>query len=98
MISYLTIEHRGAIDNKYKHSLDDWIYGCDICQEVCPWNIKFSNNTEEKSFYIRDNIQNMTVNDWNNISESHYKKIFKKSAIKRAKYSGLVRNIKLNNN
>ena len=48
-ISYLTIEHRGAIDNKYKHSLDDWIYGCDICQEVCPWNIKFSNNTEEKS-------------------------------------------------
>ena len=97
-ISYLTIEHRDDIDIKYNNKLDNWIYGCDICQDVCPWNIKFSERTSEKSFYIRKNIETMLKDDWENLSENKYKELFKKSAIKRTKYSGLKRNIECNKN
>ena len=96
-ISYLTIEHRGEISEEYSNQLSNWIYGCDICQDVCPWNIKFEKTTSDKKFHIRPEIKSMDKKKWNNLSENDYKNIFKKSAAKRTKYRGFVRNIKLNN-
>ena len=92
-ISYLTIEHRDEIDKQYIDYLDNWIYGCDICQEVCPWNIKFEQITNDKEFHIRDSINDMKKEDWKEITEDNFKIIFKNSAVKRTKYSGLKRNI-----
>ena len=96
-ISYLTIEHRGEIAKEYSSNLDEWIYGCDICQEVCPWNIKFSKISIEDRFLKRKEIKKMKKIDWDTISKKKYNEIFKKSAIKRTKYEGITRNIKLNN-
>ena len=95
-LSYLTIEHREEISYKYSNNLDGWIYGCDICQEVCPWNITFSKLSNEKRFFKRKDIEDMKNQDWERLSQEKYKKIFKKSAVKRAGYKGLTRNIKLN--
>ena len=94
-ISYLTIEHRGEIPEQYKNKLDGWIYGCDICQEVCPWNKK-AIETDEKQFQPRTGVKDKQIHDWKKLSEEDYRKLFKKSAIKRTKYSGLMRNIKAN--
>ena len=91
-ISYLTIEHRGEFGENAE--LHDWIYGCDICQEVCPWNQKFSQITNEKKFYPKKEILSWQDADWENISESEFRKLFKGSAVKRTKHNGLVRNIK----
>ena len=93
-ISYLTIEHRGEFGQNSE--LHDWIYGCDICQEVCPWNQKFSQITNEKKFYPKEEILSWQDADWENISENAFRKIFKGSAVKRTKHNGLVRNIKTN--
>ena len=95
-ISYLTIEHRGAMDVVYQDKLDDWIYGCDICQQVCPWNIKFSKTSNENRFFINDELKNNSKEDWENLTKEKFKKLFSKSAMKRTKYEGLARNIKLN--
>ncbi len=95
-ISYLTIEHRGDLPDEYQDKLDGWIYGCDICQETCPWNKKFAEVTNVDAFEPRDGVKNKSLKDWSNMSEEEYKKIFKKSAVKRTKYSGLMRNIKAN--
>ena len=95
-ISYLTIEHRDKISNELSNNLSDWIYGCDICQDVCPWNIKFQKSTTDKKFHIRSEIKSMDKNKWDELSEENYKRIFKKSAVKRTKYSGIKRNIELN--
>ena len=97
-ISYLTIEHRGEIAEEYRDKLSDWIYGCDICQTVCPWNIKFEKSTDDKNFHIRTEIKSMNKEKWNQLDEDKYKNIFKKSAIKRTKFIGLKRNIELNKN
>ena len=94
-ISYQTIEHRGEFDES-SVDLDSWIYGCDICQEVCPWNKKFSKITPEKSFYPRSKIIENTIDDWQKLNEEEFRKIFKRSSVKRTKYTGLKRNI--NNN
>ena len=95
-ISYLTIEHRGDLPDEYQDKLDGWIYGCDICQETCPWNKKFAEVTDSEEFKPRYGVKNKSLKDWSNMSEEEYKKIFKKSAVKRTKYSGLMRNIKAN--
>ena len=92
-ISYLTIEHRGEFENNISKNLDGWIYGCDICQDVCPWNIKFSTISEEKSFYPREQIKKMDIEKWKLMTKDQFKKIFKKSPIKRTKFEGLKRNI-----
>ncbi len=91
-ISYLTIEHRGELPED-QQDLDGWIYGCDICQEVCPWNEKFGKTSEEFAFQPRSEILNYTDDDWNALDEKSYRKLFKGSAVKRAKFSGLKRNI-----
>ena len=92
-ISYLTIEHRGDFIEGHD-DLDGWIYGCDICQEVCPWNISFSKISEEKYFEPRTDIINNTDQKWLEIDQEKFSATFKKSAAKRTKLMGLKRNIK----
>ena len=91
-ISYRSIEHRGVFIEG-KGELDGWIYGCDICQEVCPWNQKFSQTTDEPVFQPRSEILSWTDKDWVTLDEDGFRKLFKGSAIKRTKFSGLNRNI-----
>ena len=94
-ISYRTIEHRGSF-NENENNLDGWIYGCDICQDVCPWNIKFSQITTEKSFLPKGEIVDWSDDQWDKLNELTYNKLFKGSSVKRTKYVGLKRNISQN--
>ena len=91
-ISYLTIEHRGEFSDD-NDNLDGWIYGCDICQEVCPWNISFAEISKQEYFRPRAEILNKTDQNWIDIDQLDYSKTFKKSSAKRTKLSGLKRNI-----
>lgn len=95
-ISYLTIEHRGELPEEMADQLYGWIYGCDICQEVCPWNIKFGRRSEEMAFSPRNDIIKKTVEEWESLTVKEYQRIFMKSAIKRAKFEGIKRNINAN--
>ena len=93
-ISYLTIELKEQlIPNEFKGKLENWMFGCDICQDVCPWN-RFSTPHKELKFNPHDQLLKMSKADWEDISEEIFRELFKNSAVKRAKYSGLVRNIK----
>jgi epoxyqueuosine reductase len=92
-ISYLTIELKEHIPAAFKGKMDDWIFGCDICQDVCPWN-SFSKAHNEKEFLPSDELGNLTKSDWIEMTEEVFKKVFKKSPLKRSKYSGLQRNIR----
>ena len=94
-ISYLTIEHRGEFNENQKN-LDGSIYGCDICQEVCPWNISFSQPSDDSYFQPRKSIVDRTDQEWDKLDQSDFSQIFKKSAVKRTKFSGLRRNIDKN--
>ena len=94
-ISYLTIEHRGELPTELDDKLTGWIYGCDICQEVCPWNIKFSQLSTENSFQPRENLQERPISQWKKLTEEDFRILFKKSAVKRTKFVGLKRNIAL---
>ncbi len=92
-ISYLTIEHRGDfLDDQ--PDLDGWIYGCDICQEVCPWNQKFEFSTKNNEFHARNEILDNSNEDWKQLNQEVFNKVFKNSAVKRTKHLGLKRNIK----
>tara|TARA_B100000945_G_scaffold315417_1_gene314562 strand:- start:1687 stop:2607 length:921 start_codon:yes stop_codon:yes gene_type:complete len=95
-ISYHTIENRDSIPESFAGHFNDWIYGCDICQEVCPWNIKYEKETDDVNFMIRNEIDKKSKIEWENLSIEEYQKTFKKSAIKRTKYSGITRNILFN--
>ncbi len=94
-ISYLTIEHKDEIEKKFIGKFKSWIYGCDICQEVCPWNKKFSHPTNELSFYGK-NIE-LNLDTIENLTDEDFQKQFKKSAIKRIKNKQLKRNGKFLN-
>ncbi|MBT5077387.1 MAG: tRNA epoxyqueuosine(34) reductase QueG [Candidatus Marinimicrobia bacterium] len=94
-ISYLTIEHRGDIPEEFHDKLNNWIYGCDICQEVCPWSQKYSQVTKDPAFRPRSNINERSFEDWEKLTEEDFRVLFKKSAVKRTKYTGLKRNITL---
>jgi epoxyqueuosine reductase len=89
-ISYLTIENRGTISEEFKGKFDEWIFGCDICQDVCPWNQKFPVETMIKDFHPENKALNLT--DILEMTEEEFKEKFKNSPIKRAKLSGLKRN------
>ena len=91
-ISYLTIEYGEQIPVEYKEKLNDRIFGCDICQDVCPWN-RFSHAHHEPDFHPHPEIEKMIKDDWHNLSEDQFKKIFRKSAVKRTNYKGLMLNI-----
>ena len=92
-ISYLTIELRDNIPNEFKDKMDDWMFGCDVCQDVCPWN-RFSKPHSEPLFNPHPELLSMTKKEWEEITEETFKKVFKNSAVKRTKFSGLTRNIK----
>lgn len=91
-ISYLTIELKDMISESFKGQMEDWIFGCDICQDVCPWN-RFAKPTEETKFSPHEDLESMSKNDWQEITQDVFSKLFKKSAVKRTKYAGLKRNI-----
>lgn len=91
-ISYLTIELKDEIPNQFKNQLDDWMYGCDVCQDVCPWN-RFSKPHSEPLFTPKKQLLDYSKNDWKDLTQELFQEIFKKSAVKRAKYIGLMRNI-----
>ncbi len=92
-ISYFTIELKEAIPEAYKGEFENWAFGCDICQEVCPWN-RFSKPHKESDFEPHEDFLKMKKSEWEEITEEVFRKIFRKSALKRTKYSGLKRNIK----
>jgi epoxyqueuosine reductase len=91
-ISYLTIELKNEIPQEFHGKMDNWMFGCDVCQDVCPWN-KFSVLNHEAAFKPKDNLLAMNGHDWQEITENIFKKVFKNSAVKRTKFSGLKRNI-----
>jgi len=91
-ISYLTIELKEEIPQDFKGKMKQWIFGCDICQEVCPWN-RFSIPHNEPAFIPSEKLLLMNKGEWIDLSEGSFKILFKKSAVKRTKYKGLKRNI-----
>jgi len=92
-ISYFTIELKNELPDTMKGKFDDWIFGCDVCQDVCPWN-KFSKSHKEPLFNPHPELLSMTKQDWQEITDEVFKKVFQKSAVKRTKFAGLSRNIK----
>ena len=91
-ISYLTIELKDEIPKAFQDKMEGWIYGCDICQEVCPWN-RFSTPHMEPAFQKKEELQQMTDRDWIEMTAEVFDEIFEKSAVKRVGYDGLKRNI-----
>jgi len=91
-ISYLTIELKNEIPAGFKDKMDGWMFGCDICQDVCPWN-RFSVLHQEPAFKPHPDLLGMTKADWAEVTEDVFQKVFKGSAVKRTKFSGLKRNI-----
>ena len=96
-ISYLTIEQKGEIPQAFLGKLENNIYGCDICQDVCPWN-RFSVSHEEPLLSPSNELIDMKKEDWEQIDEVTFRSLFKKSAVKRTRLSGLKRNINFVNN
>lgn len=92
-ISYLTIELKDeVIPSQFQDKMDDWMFGCDICQDVCPWN-RFGSQNKEERFQPNFNLLGMTKTDWEDLNQETFSEIFRKSAVKRTKYKGLKRNI-----
>lgn len=91
-ISYYTIELKDSIPESEKGKFEDWMFGCDICQDVCPWN-RFSKPHSEPLFDPHPDLLQMTKHDWEEITRETFNEIFRKSAVKRTKYDGLKRNI-----
>ena len=92
-ISYLTIENKNEIPKELSKSFNNYIFGCDICQDVCPWN-KFSTSHNEREFLPKEELSKMSKKDWQELTHETFNKIFKNSAVKRTKFQGLKRNIK----
>ena len=91
-ISYLTIEHKSEIPDEFKGKMENYMFGCDICQVVCPWN-RFSQLHNEPLFSPKKNLMELKRKDWLALSESQFNELFEGSAVKRTKYKGLKRNI-----
>ena len=92
-ISYLTIELKEKIPSEFEGKMDQWVFGCDVCQSVCPWN-RFSKPNEVSEFEPDENLISMNKNDWEELTEEVFNDLFKNSAIKRTNFSGIKRNIK----
>ncbi len=91
-ISYLTIELKENIPEEFKGHFENWMFGCDICQDVCPWN-RFSEKHNEAEFNPHPDLLKMKKKDWLEITEEVFREVFRKSPVKRTKYHGLKRNI-----
>lgn len=93
-ISYYTIELKDALlPNELKNQFNNWIFGCDICQDICPWN-RFSKPHQEPSFEPISAVLNLTTSQWEELTEESFKTIFKESPLKRSKFSGIKRNLR----
>lgn len=93
-ISYLTIELKDEIPEAFNGKMENWIFGCDICQDVCPWN-RFSKPHNEPAFSPHEQLGKMSQENWQELTREIFQEIFRKSAVKRTKMEGLVRNIKM---
>ena len=91
-ISYFTIELKDAIPTEVKGQFDNWAFGCDICQEVCPWN-RFATPHNEPEFEPSSELMQLSKNDWNEITEELYNRLFEASAVERTSFAGLKRNL-----
>ena len=91
-ISYFTIELKDEIPQSFKGAFDDWVFGCDVCQDVCPWN-RFSKPHQEPGFEPKPELLEFDKRDWEELTEEIFQKVFRKSAVKRTKFKGLKRNI-----
>jgi epoxyqueuosine reductase len=91
-ISYLTIELKENIPSEFKNKMDNWAFGCDVCQDVCPWN-RFSKPHSEPLFKNTNGLLDYSANEWNEMTEEVFNSVFKKSAVKRTKFKGLKRNL-----
>lgn len=91
-ISYYTIELKDQIPEDVKGKFNDWMFGCDVCQDVCPWN-KFSKPHQEPLLQPHQDLLKLTKKDWVEITQDTFSKVFSKSAVKRTKFKGLIRNI-----
>lgn len=92
-ISYLTIELKENIPTEFKGKMDNWMFGCDVCQDVCPWN-RFSKAHSEPLFDPHPDLLSMTSDEWEELTHEVFSDLFRKSAVKRTKFEGLKRNIK----
>lgn len=92
-ISYLTIELKDEIPDSFKGKMDNWVFGCDVCQDVCPWN-RFSTPSSEPLFNASNELLNFTEVEWQELTEETFNVLFKHSAVKRTKYKGFKRNLK----
>jgi epoxyqueuosine reductase len=92
-ISYVTIELKNEIPTDFQGKMDNWAFGCDVCQTVCPWN-RFATPHSEPAFNPPDELLSLSKNEWEEMTQEVFSVIFKNSAIKRTKYEGLKRNIK----
>ena len=92
-ISYLTIELKENIPTEFKGQMDNWAFGCDICQTVCPWN-RFATPHDEPAFEPQEELLNLTKSEWQEMTSVVFNQVFKNSAVKRTKFEGLKRNIK----
>jgi len=95
-ISYLTIELKDEIPNEFKGKMENWAFGCDICQDICPWN-RFSKPHSEPDFEPDADLLGMKKSDWEEITEEVFKELFSNSAVKRTKFEGLKRNLRFLN-
>ena len=95
-ISYFTIELKENIPSEFKGQFDNWMFGCDVCQDVCPWN-RFSKPHNEPLFDPHPELLSMSRKDWDEITKETFNKVFKNSAVKRTKFEGLKRNIEFLN-
>lgn len=93
-ISYLTIEHHGEIAPDLADKFQQWIYGCDVCQDVCPWNHRFGRETDEQRFQPREGNIAPVLREWDTMSAGEFSRRFSGSAVKRTKWVGLIRNIR----
>jgi len=91
-ISYLTIELKENIPAEFKNKMDNWAFGCDVCQDVCPWN-SFSMPHKESLFNSSNGLLNFSEAEWNDMTTETFNLVFKNSAVKRTKYKGLKRNL-----
>jgi epoxyqueuosine reductase len=96
-ISYWTIEHKGeTIPDEFKGKFENFVFGCDICQDVCPWN-RLSEPHNEPEFEPKEELREMRKTDWENLTREQFNLLFKNSPVKRTKFEGLLRNVKFMN-
>ncbi len=92
-ISYFTIELKDAIPQEMKGRFENWVFGCDICQQVCPWN-RFSTPHADPDFVPNEKLMNLSRDEWHGMTEVLFEELFERSAVKRTKYEGLKRNLR----